>query len=192
MTMFPVDSTLPRPAVARLDGRAAEDAALEAEVTALFDELRRPVFRFLLSCRVPSDACEEIVQEVFLALFRHLRAGKPRQNLRGWVFRVAHNLALKRRHGARDSATAVTLGHEAEDVHIDPSPDPEEQLSAARRRQRLLAVVAALPERERACLHLRAEGLRYRDIARVLGISLGSVALSLSRALARLTRADGG
>jgi RNA polymerase sigma-70 factor (ECF subfamily) len=37
---------------------------------------------------------------------------------------------------------------------------------------------------------LRAEGLAYRDIAKALGISLGSVAKSLNRALLRLTRAD--
>jgi RNA polymerase sigma-70 factor (ECF subfamily) len=39
-------------------------------------------------------------------------------------------------------------------------------------------------------LHLRAEGLRYREIAGVLGISLGAVSLSLQRSFARLIRAD--
>ena len=58
------------------------------------------------------------------------------------------------------------------------------------RQQRLLAVVRAMPEQDQCCLSLRAEGLRYRDIAEVLGISLGSVANSLERSLSRLTRAD--
>ncbi len=48
----------------------------------------------------------------------------------------------------------------------------------------------AMPEQDQCCLSLRAEGLRYRDIAEVLGISLGSVANSLERALSRLARAD--
>jgi RNA polymerase sigma-70 factor (ECF subfamily) len=55
----------------------------------------------------------------------------------------------------------------------------------------LLAVVATLPEADRSCLSLRAEGLRYREIAAVLGISLGSVSISLKRSLARLMRAEG-
>jgi RNA polymerase sigma-70 factor (ECF subfamily) len=59
------------------------------------------------------------------------------------------------------------------------------------RRERLLAVVEALPEVDRRCIYLRAEGLRYREIVEVLGISLGAVALSLERSLARLRRADG-
>ncbi len=36
-----------------------------------------------------------MLQEVFLALFQHLRQGKSRANLQGWIFRVAHNSALK-------------------------------------------------------------------------------------------------
>ena len=55
---------------------------------------------------------------------------------------------------------------------------------------RLAAAVNALPDRERRCLQLRAEGLRYREIARVLGLSLGTVANAMARALARLRRVD--
>jgi RNA polymerase sigma-70 factor (ECF subfamily) len=69
--------------------------------------------------------------------------------------------------------------------------NPEERLISNQRQGRLLAVVSALPEQDRLCFRLRAEGLRYREIAEVLGISLGSVSVSLTRSLARLMRADG-
>jgi RNA polymerase sigma-70 factor (ECF subfamily) len=55
-----------------------------------------------------------------------------------------------------------------------------------------MATVRALPERDQHCLHLRAEGLRYREIAEILEMSLGAVSISLSRSLARLERADRG
>jgi RNA polymerase sigma-70 factor (ECF subfamily) len=58
--------------------------------------------------------------------------------------------------------------------------------------QRLRTVLRALPEQDRCCLALRAEGLRYREIAATLGISLGSVSLSLTRSLARLGSAEKG
>src|SRR5579863_4166728 len=74
---------------------------LEEEVVSLFDQMRNPVLRYLLSFRVPAPDAEEIVQEVFLALFEHLRKGKSRVNLQGWVFKVAHNAALKHRLHAR-------------------------------------------------------------------------------------------
>ena len=111
-------------------------------------------------------------------------------NLHGWVFRVAHNLALKRRHASRGSETVLAAAGDAAG-HCDPGPSPEEQAVQRQRQVRLLAVVRALPEQDRCCLHLRAEGLRYREIAKVLGVSLGAVSLSLQRSLARLARADG-
>jgi RNA polymerase sigma-70 factor (ECF subfamily) len=54
----------------------------------------------------------------------------------------------------------------------------------------LSAILRALPEQDRRCLYLRAEGLRYREVGEVLGMSLGSVAASLERSLARFQRAD--
>jgi RNA polymerase sigma-70 factor (ECF subfamily) len=53
-------------------------------------------------------------------------------------------------------------------------------------------VVDALPERDRRCVFLRAEGLSYRDIGAALCVSLGTVAKSLTRAMTRLANADGG
>ena len=62
------------------------DSRLQAEVLALFDQLRTP---FFVTCRF--SACrfadrEEIIQETFLALLRHLRAGKSRENLPAGCF----------------------------------------------------------------------------------------------------------
>jgi len=70
------------------------------------------------------------------------------------------------------------------------SPRSRKAALSADRQRRLLAVFEALSEQDRACLRLRAEGLRYREIARVLGISLGAVSISLTRSLARLMCAD--
>jgi RNA polymerase sigma-70 factor (ECF subfamily) len=164
-------------------------SALEQEVTELFDELRNPVLRYLLRLGLPVADGDEVVQEVFLALFQHLRQGKSKSNLRGWVFRVAHNLGLKKRYSA-GSRRMVTAGDSSAAERHDPAPNPEELMANRQRQQRLLAVVSALPEHDRCCLHLRAEGLRYREIAGVLGISLGAVSLSLQRSFARLIRAD--
>jgi RNA polymerase sigma-70 factor (ECF subfamily) len=155
-------------------------------VTGFYDEFRGPVLRYLCSLRISADDGEEIVQEVFLALFRHLREGKPRDNLRGWIFRVAHNLALKNRIGRMRHPEAAEALEQP-----DPGLNPEQLAEGKQRQERLLSVVRALPEQDRYCLSLRAEGLRYREIAGILGISLGSVANTLERSLARLSRAEG-
>ena len=168
-----------------------EPSEIEREVMYLFEQFRNPLLRYAFSFGIPVHDAEEIVQEVFLSLFRHLQAGKSQKNLRGWIFRVAHNLALKQRYSNLRSCDKSASGWTLAEEQSDPSPNPEEHLSLAQRQRRLLAVVEALPEADQGCLRLRAEGLRYREIASVLGISLGAVSISLTRSLARLTRADG-
>ncbi len=160
-----------------------KSSRLEEEVIALFDQLRDRLLRYLLSVGLPVQDSEEVIQEAFLALFQHLQRGKSRRNLRGWLFRVAHNLALKR----FGSGHAGELPDEA--TLADPAPSPEDQATSNQTQKRLRAVYRVLPEQDRNCLSLRAEGLRYREIAEVLGISLGAVSLSLARSLERLSRA---
>ena len=160
----------------------APPVTLEEEVTELFEQLRDPLFRYLLSFGLSVQDGEEIIQEVFLALFQHLKNGKPRDNLRGWVFRVGHNLALKvrQRHGAPRRKRKAARSMEAR--------IRKQQALYNQRQQRMSAVIRALPRQDRACLALRAEGIRYREIAEILGVSLGTVALSLERSLAKLSR----
>jgi RNA polymerase sigma-70 factor (ECF subfamily) len=162
--------------------RDREPSTLEEEVTDLFDRLRDPLLRYLASLGLTVQDGEEVIQEVFLSLFGHLRQNKPRTNLKAWTFRVAHNLGLKRCYSNRQDAMAGGAIFE-----IDPGPNPEEQATSRQQQKNLLGVVRALPAQDRRCLYLRAEGLRYREIADVLGMSLGSVALSLERSLGRLS-----
>jgi RNA polymerase sigma-70 factor (ECF subfamily) len=183
------------PAVlSRTTGAAPETvrSEIESEVIQLFDEYRSRLFRYVLSIGLTAGHGEEIVQEVFLALFRHLRQGKPKDNLRGWIFRVAHNLALKTRMSEQSRPDRAELDEMVAAAHVDPQPNPEQQVASGQRQARLMATVRALPERDQHCLHLRAEGLRYREIAEILEMSLGAVSISLSRSLARLERADRG
>ena len=94
------------------------DSTLEDEIVGLFDLLREPLLRYLASLGLPMADGEEIVQEVFLSLFQHLRRGGDRTNLRGWVFRVAHNLGLKRRSKTSRLSTI------AWEWLCDPAPGP--------------------------------------------------------------------
>lgn len=172
--------------------REDRPSSLEEEVVSLFDQLRAPLLRYLCSFQLPMPDAEEILQEVFLSLFRHLRDNKSRENLQGWVFRVAHNLALKSRLRGRRHSERFSYVPGVSAIAADPAPGPEEALATQQRRERLLAVVRALPEQDQFCLSLRAEGLRYREIAEVLGISLGAVANSIEKSMGRLARSERG
>jgi|ERR1700728_405504 RNA polymerase sigma-70 factor, ECF subfamily len=157
---------------------SAKPSEIEPEVIELFDQFRDPLLRYALSFGISIHDGEEVIQEVFLSLFRHLQLLRSRKTF------AAGSSANRRSYKTTSDRTIA-------EEQFDPTPNPEEQLSSAQRRHRLLAVVHALPEADQGCLRLRAEGLRYREIAAVLGMSLGAVSISLTRSLARLIRADG-
>ena len=168
---------------------AAQAADLQAEVLALYDELQDRLLRYAMSFGLSRHDGEDVLQEVFLALFRHLQLGRSRENLPGWTYRTTHNLALKRRaslHAERREPGTDDLV----DRCRDEAPGPEEDLLFRERQQRLRSVLRVLPENDQVCLRLRAEGCRYREIAAIVGISLGSVAASLARSFERLRRMD--
>lgn len=171
-----------------LDARADATGLIDAEVLALFDRYERPLLRYAWSLGLSRPDAEDIVQDAFFALFQHLRLGKSRENLPGWLFQVVHNLAGKRRRRNRriDAWSASGVGTELS----GPDSDPEMLMVEAERRRRWRLVLGAMPDRDRRCLLLRAEGLRYRDIASALGVSLGSVAKSITRGIGRLVSAD--
>jgi len=183
------------PLLGRLSRRERDSSRfteLEVEIVGLFDQMRSRILRYSLSFGLQSPDAEEVVQDVFLALFQHLASGRSRDGLRAWLFRVTHNLSLKRRAVlSRRSGDPMTPDAEGRSVRVaDPRPNPEDQFAFRQRQDRLRSVVDALPQIDRECLHLRAEGFRYRQIAEVMGISLGSVANSLARSLSRLSAAN--
>jgi RNA polymerase sigma-70 factor (ECF subfamily) len=164
-------------------------SAVEEEVIRLFDQFRDRLLHYLLSFSLPIADSEDVLQETFLALFQHLRRGKSREHLGGWLFRVAHNLALKHHRSQRESKKLPEVLIAMANSVVCPAPNPEDQLIHGQAYERIAAVLHALPEQSRWCLHLRAEGLRYREIAKVLDISLGSVAACLERSVTLIARA---
>jgi RNA polymerase sigma-70 factor, ECF subfamily len=174
------DSTLALPALPDADRTVVE----------LFDECRAPLHRYVGSFGVGGPDTDDVVQDVFLSLFRHLQQGRSQRNLKGWLFTVAHNLALKHRtRNKRRRGIDGDSSHAGEP--IDPATNADDDLARFERQALLLRVFRALPEQDRRCLRLRAEGLQYREIAEITGLSLGGVAKSLARSMVRMENADG-
>jgi RNA polymerase sigma-70 factor (ECF subfamily) len=166
---------------------------LEEQVTRLFDELRHPIRRYLLCLNLSPMVAEEIIQDSFLQLYRHLHSGGREDNLRSWIFRVAHNIGineLKRLNYLGQSNPRQ--GADPSELSIDQALNPEELLLRKERIVRTHAAISALSERQKQCLYLRAEGFRYREIAELLGVTISTVAELLHRAIKRLTKESNG
>ena len=165
-------------------------ASLEAQVTALFNRLHLPICRYLTLMLGDTGEAEELTQESFLRLESYLRAGHPFDEARFWLFRIAHNLAanvLRRRRFTTQLGPDTWEGLCRK--LATPTSDPERLLADRQQHRRLAGVLAVLSPRERRALALRAEGLRYREIAEVFGISHAAAVDSARRAVRKLSRA---
>lgn len=133
----------------------------------------------------PEDA-EEIALDAFVRL--HRRGLDDDANVAGWLYRVVTNDALnavrsrRRRHGWLHRFARAEPSRPAE-------ADPFDLVAGRDDARSVRAALERLPERQRAALALRAEGLSYVEVASALGIRPGSVGTILARAERALRQA---
>ena len=159
---------------------SAAPMTLNEKVIAHFEQLRMPVFRYLLRKIHDTGRAEELTQEAFLRLCRHLQEGRTLENAKAWLFTVANNLAIDTKRN--DSHITDLDGNTWKEI------DPEKLMLQDERLDRLHVAVLNLTTLQRECLHLRAEGLRYREIAELMKISISTVADAVRRATVKLAR----
>lgn len=169
--------------------KTALPMTLSEQVIAHFEQLRTPVYRFLVRKTRDTARAEELTQEAFLRLCRHLQEGRALDNPKAWLFTVANNLAIDTK---RNESNLTDLDEytwkEIKDSRSGPQADPESLLLQDERLERVHAAVLNLTPLQRECLHLRAEGLRYREIAALMDMSISTVADAVRRATIRLAR----
>ena len=162
---------------------------LEGKVSEIYLLFKLPIYRYLLGLLGNRDDAEEMMQEVFLSLYGTLQKGTRIDNVRAWVFRVAHNLAVNQQKRPRivealDEDQWSRLCQE----RSDPAVDSEQRLLREEKRARVIKAMKCLSPQERHCLDLRAEGLCFREIAEVLGIRISSVETFLDRGIRKIAR----
>ncbi len=152
---------------------------LEEQIVELYATMRPPLLGYAYHVVGSTGEAEDLVQNAFLKLFDQLKRDANILNLRSWLYRVVHNMAIdySRRKGIHESLNAEWLEQK---MMSDRALSAEEDLI---RRQRIALSLRALNERERHCLMLRAEGLSYTEIGEVLGVSQKAVSVYLSRGL---------
>ena len=171
--------------------RAGDASALEALMSVHAARLYRLAYGIT---RNDADA-EEVVQDVFLTLFRKIESFEGRAALGSWLYRVATNAALIKHRGKR-AALEVSLedqlptyladGHREGDrsfLLADWSATPEEALLSGEASKTLERALDRLPEHYRAILVLRdVEELANEEVADILGESVPTVKSRLHRA----------
>jgi RNA polymerase sigma-70 factor, ECF subfamily len=152
---------------------------LEEQVVELYATMRPPLLGYAYHVVGSSGEAEDLVQSAFLKLFDQLKQNAQILNLRSWLYRVIHNLAIDQAR-RRDIQNSTNTDWLEQRTLTEPAYSAEDDLI---RRQRIALSLKGLNERERQCLMLRAEGLSYVEIGEVLGISHKAVSVYLARGL---------
>jgi RNA polymerase sigma-70 factor (ECF subfamily) len=161
----------------------------------LMERYSSRVYRVAFGITRSHGDAEEVVQDVFVTLFRKIDSFEGRASLGTWLYRVAANAALIKRRGKRaevevhleDYLPAFKAdGHREGDRGLllaDWSGTPERELLSGEARAILEEGLALLPDHYRAILILRdVEELSNEDVAEALGESVASVKSRVHRA----------
>jgi len=175
-----------------VEGLQAGDAtALEA----LMERYSSRLYRLAYGITRSSRDAEEVLQDVFLTVFRKIGSFEGRATLGTWLYRVTTNAALNRRRGLAARAegalddqlpTFLPDGQRAGDCSFllaDWSGTPEDELLPGEARNAVNRALAGLPDGYRAVLVLRdVDELSSEETADVLRESVPSVKSRLHRA----------
>ena len=169
-------------------GRSSECAgSVQERVIAIYETHRENIYRFLVGHGLESAAAQEVTQDVFVDLFVALEKGVHVSSEEGWLYTVAGRAAVDYWRRER------RLFWVEFDLNADPTadlasaePSPEAQAGYRERLRRLADGMAKLPKGQRLCIQLRMQGLRYREIAKLLGVSTSTAAEWLVSGVDRL------
>ncbi len=162
-----------------------DSSALEA----LYDRYARPVYSLVLRIAQQPSSAEEIVQDVFLQLWRN--AGQyqvARGPLAPWLFTMARNRALdflrlkREKQRRREDSSEFDLSSSSV-----AAPDHEGAMDLARRAERVRVLMLSLPDAQRRAIELAFfEGLTHTEVSAAMGEPLGTVKSWIRGGLQRL------
>ena len=130
---------------------------------------------------------EDLVQDVFFRMLRYRTSYDPQRPFTAWMYQIARNASLDQaqKRGAEVVGIEEFLDRRVEPV--SPAPGPEERASRGQSLALLRRALDRLPEEKREILVLaRFQGMKYEDIAEVLGCEAATVKVRVYRAMRAL------
>jgi len=157
----------------------------------LYERYRERVFNVALRIVGTSEEASDVLQDVFVLLFRKVHRFRARAVFASWVYRITVNVSLdqlrRRRRGPMPVGSSGVLDGPRE---LPGLTVPERGAAQHDLERHVQVALAAMSSRLRIVVVLRyLEGLSYADIADVLSCSIGTVKSRLNRAHTALRRA---
>jgi RNA polymerase sigma-70 factor (ECF subfamily) len=155
---------------------------------------------------VSPDSAEDLAQDAMTRVYNGIGRFRWESSFNTWTLRIVVNVYkshLRHLGSAPRKLESESLDDWLADEELgerllpdgslaSADPDPQEAALAAERKRQLSRLLTELPPRMRQCLLLRVQGLKYREIARLLGVGIDTVRKQLAEARRRLLPVLGG
>ena len=151
--------------------RGDEDAMKE-----IFDQYREKVYRIAYGVVRHREDALDIVQEVFIKVFRSIKNFEGKSRFYTYLYRMAMNTAID--HSRRTKKiSASSIDEEGGFVPVDPVENRPDRIAVQKElEERLKEAMDRLPDDQRMALVFReVEGLSYQEMAEAMGCSIGTV-----------------
>lgn len=133
----------------------------------LMDAFQEPMYNYIRRLVVSHEDAEDVLQEVFIRVFRHLEQFREESSLSTWIYRIATNESLRLLNSRKDEG--VISAEDVQEELLDKLKasdyiDYENELAV-----KFQEAILSLPEKQRLVFNLRYyDELEYDEIARVL------------------------
>lgn len=158
-------------------------------IATLMQSYQHRLYRYMLRMvRQPSTA-EDLFQQTWLRVMERAPSYDPRRSFEGWLFAIAHNLAIDhlRRRQPESLDQELPSGDTRADMTPSAGADALEHMLAEERQARVAEAVEELPALSREILTLRfEEEMKLEEIAEIMALPLGTVKTRLHRAIKSL------
>jgi len=158
-------------------------------IAQLVERYQHRLYRYLLRLVSRPSTAEDLFQQTWLRVMERVQYYDPRRSFEGWLFAVAHNLAIDhlRRRQPESLDEPLPSGETPSDLTRSVDPGALELLLSKERTGCVLEAVAELPIAFREIITLRfEEEMKLEEIATVLAMPMGTVKTRLHRALKAL------
>jgi RNA polymerase sigma-70 factor (ECF subfamily) len=155
----------------------------------LVERYQHRLYRYLLRLVSQPSAAEDLFQQTWLRVLERIRFYDPKRSFEGWLFAVAHNLAIDhlRRRKPESLDAPLPSGETPSDLARSDSPGALEDVLSREKAKCVAGAVSELPEAFREVITLRfEEEMKLEEIATVLALPVGTVKTRLHRAMKAL------
>ena len=152
----------------------------------LMDSFQVPIYNYIRRLVVSHEDAEDVLQEVFIRVFRHIDQFREESSLSTWMYRIATNESLRLLNSRKDEGVVS-----AEDVREELMGklkasdyiDYENELAV-----KFQEAILSLPEKQRLVFNMRYyDDMKYERISEILGTSVGALKASYHHAVKKLT-----